>query len=135
MSTYARSNRTVLRPPVEPGLAAVVGVMDQLTCGLAPPKRHHQRSNDKVGGLTFTHRPAHDAAVVEITDAGEVEPAIETPELGDVGHPAQVRRGSGEVPFEQIGRGHHAVVAAAPFSSPMYAHEAIDAHQAGDAVP
>jgi hypothetical protein len=54
-------------------MAAVVGVMNQLSAGVASPESYDQRGDDEVGCLAFAHGPSHDAAVVvEITGRGEV---------------------------------------------------------------
>jgi len=59
--------------------------------GGAAPQGHRQCVDDELGVLVGSGRPADEAAVAEITDAGEVEGALVGGELGDVGHPALIR--------------------------------------------
>ena len=46
--------------------------------------------------------PADDAAVVQVTDAGEVELAVTGGELGDIGDPSLVRCRGREVAVQQV---------------------------------
>ena len=65
------------------------------------------------------HRPADDPAAVQVHDGGQIEPALISLDVGDVGQPDSVRRGGGEVPLEQI-RGYREVVAAVGGAHPPW---------------
>lgn len=66
--------------------------------------RHDEGADDEVGGLAFANRPAGQALVVEVFDAGEVELAVAAMELGDVGDPTLVGAFGGEVALQQVRR-------------------------------
>jgi hypothetical protein len=68
-------------------LTAVIGMMQQLAVGCASSERHHERVHDQVSGLSFAHRPARQALVVEVLDAGEEQFPVAARELGDVSDP------------------------------------------------
>ena len=126
----------MLRRPVDFALAAVVGVVQQLACGVAATEGHHQRGDDEVGGLAFAHRPTDQRVVMQVTDAGQVELAVAAAELGDVGDPSLIGALGGEVPLQQVRcRGHGGVAASTPLSSPMGADEALSTHQTGHPMP
>ena len=71
-----RSSKAVLRRPLEPGLAAAVGVEDHARLGVAGGDRVGQRVGDQLGAQVIGHRPAHDPAGGEVDDGGQVEPAL-----------------------------------------------------------
>src|SRR5229473_8192668 len=81
------------------------------------------------------HRPADDLAAVEVHDRGQIEPALISLDVGDVGEPDPVRRGGGEVPLEQI-RGDREVVTAVGGAHPPWPRhdgpDAVTAHQSFD---
>ena len=62
MSIYSQVNKPVLRRPVEPGLFALVGVVDQAGLGLAAGDGHLERVDDEFGAQVVAHRPADNAA-------------------------------------------------------------------------
>jgi hypothetical protein len=92
----------------------VIGVVHELVARLASSERHHERGDDQVGGLTFTHRPADEGVVAEIADAGEVELPVDAVKLADVSNPSQIRTWSSEVAFEQVRCRDHPVVGTPP---------------------
>ena len=98
----------VLRRPVESALRAAVGMMNELTVGLTASEGHHQCVDDEVGGLSFAHRPADHAAIVEVLDPGQEQLAVAASELALVGCRC------GEVPSEEIGSGRRVGPAAPP---------------------
>ncbi len=102
MSIYNRVNKPVLRRPVEPELASLVGVPDQTASGSTMGERHREGVGDELGAQVVGHRPADDPAAVEILHGDEVEPALPGTEVGDVGDPAAVRGAGGEVAVEEI---------------------------------
>jgi len=53
--------------------------------------------DDEVGVVALAHRPASQTAIMQIENPGEVELAVNTFELGDIGNPFQIRHGGGEV--------------------------------------
>jgi hypothetical protein len=93
---------TSLRRPVEPGLAALVRVMQQLLRLATSPQRHHQRVGDELRRHLIAHRPADHAPRVQIQHHGEVQPAFRSPDVREVGHPALVRRCCHELPSQQV---------------------------------
>lgn len=126
----------MLRRPVDFALAAVIGVVQQLPGRVAPPEGHHQRGDDEVGGLAFAHRPTDQRVVVEVADPCQVELAVATAELGDVGDPSLIGALGGEVPLQQVRcRRHGGVAASTPLASPMRPDEALSTHQAGHPMP
>src|SRR3954454_8059371 len=82
------------------------------------------------------HRPADDLAAVQVHDGGQIEPSLAGRDIGDIGEPDPVRRGSGEVAIEQIGRDRQVVLAVGgpdpswprhDGANTMTAHQALDA--------
>jgi hypothetical protein len=63
----------MLRRPVEPKLAAAIGMMQQLSGPAAPPDRHHQRIGDELGRHRRAHRPTHYSAREQIDDGRYIE--------------------------------------------------------------
>src|SRR5215217_1700455 len=84
MTSYTPANTAALRRPLEPGLAAVVGVMDQAWGGVALGDGHVQGVQDQLGGQVLSHRPADDPPGERVEDHGEVQPALTGALLGDV---------------------------------------------------
>ena len=83
-------------------LTAPIGVM-QHGRGLAPPPhRHHQRIRDQLRGHRGLHGPADDPPGEEVHDRGDVEPPFGGPEIGEVGHPFEVRGGGLKLTIEHI---------------------------------
>lgn len=118
----------VLRRPVEFALTPAVGVMDEVLVRCPPGQRHDQRVDDQVGGLAFAHRPAGQALIVQVLDAGQEQLPVEAGELGDVGHPALIGLRGGEVALEQI-RGRRGVgLATPPLPPAVSAHETAFGH-------
>ena len=76
--------------------------MQELTRASAPPQRHHQRIADQVRRHLSPHRPADDAAREEIEHNCDVKPALQRPDIGEVGHPSPVRRRRMELPVENV---------------------------------
>lgn len=62
---------------------------------------------DELGAHVAVHRPANDAPAEGVLDGGEIEPALEGPQVGDVGDPQPVGFGRPEVALE-IGHGPNA---------------------------
>jgi hypothetical protein len=56
-------------------------VVQQVTVGDASCERHHQGADGEVSGLTFTHRPAREALVAQVLDAGEEELAVDAKQV------------------------------------------------------
>ena len=114
----------------------MIGVVQQLAGRVAATEGHHQRRNDEVGGLAFAHRPTDQRVVVQVADPGQVELAVDTAELGDVGDPSLIGALGGEVPLQQIRcRRHGGVAASTPLASPMRPDQALSTHQTGHPMP
>jgi hypothetical protein len=100
--------------------------------GVTPAEGHHQRADDKVGRLSFTHGPADQRPVAEIADPSDVELAVPTRELGDVRDPPAVRGSRGEVTVESV-RCRRGVGASSPPTAPgVRADDPVRAHQRGN---
>jgi hypothetical protein len=71
---------------------------------VASEERHFQRVQRQAGPQVVRNLPAHDLAGEQVGDErGADEPAGHG-HIGDVRNPAAVRRGRGEVPFQQVSR-------------------------------
>src|ERR1700724_3462320 len=85
----------------------------------------------------IAHRPADNPAAVKVHDGGQIEPALIGLDVGDVGEPDGVRRGSDEVPIQQV-RSDRKVVAAVGRPHPPWPRhdgpDAVMAHQSLDAA-
>ena len=92
----------VLRRPLEPKLAPLVGVVDQSGLRLPARNRHLQGVGHELGPHVVGHRPADDLPRVEVLNGGEVDPALPGPEIGDVGRPDPVRLRGGEVAEQEV---------------------------------
>ena len=77
--------------------------MHEIGVGVSTGQRHDHGVDDEVCGLAFAHRPAGQALVVEVFDAGQEPLAVTAAELGDVGHPPLVRARCGEVAVQKNG--------------------------------
>jgi hypothetical protein len=116
-------------------LRAVIRVMQKLLGGLPSTERHHERCDDKVGGLTFAHGPADDRVVVQVADGGQEQLAVLAVELADVGDLAQIGSLGAEIALQQIGcRDHLRVPSLAPLLAAVHADEALSSHEPGDAM-
>src|SRR6267378_1119153 len=83
------------------------------------------------------HRPADDLAAVQVHDGGQIEPALNSLDISDVGEPDLVQRGGAEVPLEQV-RGDREVVTAVGGAHPPWPRhdgpDPVTAHQSLDAT-
>lgn len=119
---------SVLRRPLESALNAAIGMVDQ--AGIWPLRRdcHPQRRQRQLGAQMIRHRPADDLAAVEVHDRGQIEPALISLDIGDVGEPDVVRRGGDEVALEQVRRDREIVTAVGD------AHPSRPRHDGSDTV-
>ena len=126
----------VLRRPLEPGLRALIRVMQQ-GIRLAPaPDRHDERICHELSRHTGLHRPAYDAAREQIYDGSDVEPALGGPDISEVGDPFPARDIGREPPVQKIGRGGRPLTlllrqtpSARPCPQGVLAHDPLDAGQ------
>ena len=97
---------------------------------LALGDRHVQGVKDQLGAQVLGHRPADDPAGEAVEHDRQVQPALASALLGDVGHPEPVRSWWGEVPLDQVRCGGGVWVAAgqAAQPAPVAALEASGAH-------
>jgi hypothetical protein len=108
--------------------------VDVLAGVRAGPDAHLQGVEGPIGAQAARQLPADDAAGVDVDDEGGVDPAGEGAAVGDVGNPQLVRRGSGELPIDQVragvrsGAGHRGprTLAAVNAAQPGGAHQAGD---------
>src|ERR1700738_5028950 len=83
------------------------------------------------------HRPADDLAAVQVHDGGQIEPALNSLDISDVGEPDLVQRGGAEVPLEQVRGDREVVTAVGGAHQPWPRHDGPDpvtAHQSLDAT-
>jgi len=116
-------------------LAALVGMVQQGIGLAAPPDRHDQGVGDELGRHGVAHRPADDAARVQVDHGRNIQPAFGGPDVGEVGHPFTVRRVGGELAIEHIAGDHRpfAIVPGQP-TPPWPRLQRLLAHQPFDAV-
>src|SRR3977135_117728 len=81
---------------------------------------HRQGRQWQFGAQMIRHRPAGDLAAVEVHDRGQIKPALISLDVGDVGEPDSVRRGSDEVALDQV-RGDREIVTAVGGAHPSVA--------------
>ena len=98
-------------------------------------ERHGQRIDDELGVLMFVHRPADDAAMAQVADAGQVQLALAGRELGDVGHPPQVRTLDCEDPLQMVGGRGDVGASTPPALASVSTDEAVLTHDPGDPPP
>ena len=67
-------------------------------------ERHLQCVGDELGAEVVGHRPADDAAAVQVLNGDEVQPPLPGTQVGDVCDPAAVRGAGCEVAVEKIVR-------------------------------
>jgi hypothetical protein len=126
----------VLRRPLESALASAIAVVHErdVGAGAAPAERHPQRVEDQGGAHVRRELPAHHAAAVGVDDEREEHHALPAAQVGQVGDPQLVRRGSGEVALHQVGPAERVGVgpggpprptAALGADDPVRAHEAL----------
>ena len=51
-------------------LGSVIRVVNRVHGRVPSPECHLERGDNEVGGLAFAHRPSHERAVTQVTDAG-----------------------------------------------------------------
>lgn len=71
---------------------------------LTMPEGGPQRVQDQRGAHVVRHRPADDTPRVEVDDHRQVEPALEGPDVRDVGDPDLVGLVDGEVAIDRAAR-------------------------------
>jgi hypothetical protein len=69
---------------------------------VASPQRHVQCVQHQAGALGGGGGPADDGAGEDVHDECDVDDAGPGGHVGEVGHPATVRRNRGEVPLQQV---------------------------------
>jgi hypothetical protein len=95
-----RQQQAVLRRPLEPKLAAAIGVMHPpVQLGLPAPDGHLQRVQRQVGAQRAGGLPADQEPAEGIDDQGHVHKAGPGRHVGEVGHPELVGSLGGEVPL------------------------------------
>src|SRR5512146_2121346 len=113
-------------------------MMNQTDAGALALQRHHESRERQFGSQMIAHGPADDLAAVEVHDRGQVQPALTSWNVSDVGKPDAVWRRSHEVAVEKV-EGDRQVVTAVGRSHPSRLHhdgaDAIAAHQSLDPAP
>src|SRR5438093_7015966 len=105
MSIYSQVNKPVLRRPVETGLGAAVGVVDELDvgAGAAQPERHLERVEHEVGAHVRRELPADDHPTVGGDHEREVDEPLPAAQVAQVGDPELVRTRGAEVALDEVG--------------------------------
>jgi hypothetical protein len=65
-------------------------------------QRHLKGVDDQLTAHMIGHRPADDPAAVGVLDGGEVDPALPGAQIGDVGHPQQVRPVGAKAALDEV---------------------------------
>jgi hypothetical protein len=86
----------VLRRPVEPKLASLIAVVDDIG-RLALPQRHAERVQHQLCAEMVRHRPADDAAAERIEHDGEVKKPGQSRDERDVRDPELIGAVGSEV--------------------------------------
>src|SRR3954469_4124029 len=133
LTSYYDRLRQALRRPLELGLAAAIGVMDQPCCRTAHGQGFAQSGKSQVAMQPVAGCPANDPACEQVDNDGEVEPAFAGPHIGDVGAPLLIGRCCLEVLIEQVRRDWPGVMAVrGPLEPPLLpSPQAVVAHQPG----
>src|SRR5438034_1239751 len=137
MSIYSQVNKPVLRPPVEPGLRAAIGVRDQPDLWSAQAVGHLERVEREFGAHMRRELPADDPPAVAVEDEREIAEAVPGADVGQVGDPLLVRPGRCEVTLQEVaGPLNRSLVGdRRPFlGAAELALEPVLAHHAGDLV-
>src|SRR2546430_14527252 len=105
MSIYSQVNKPVLRRPVETGLGAAVGVVDELDvgAGAAQPERHLERVEHEVGAHVRRELPADDHPTVGVDHEREVDEPLPAAQIAQVGDPELARTRGAEVALDEVG--------------------------------
>src|SRR5580765_2654989 len=102
MNIYSQVNKPLLRRPVEPGLRAAIGVVDQAAGWLSQPVCHLERVHHQLGSQVGRELPADDHPAVAVEDERQIDEAAPRPDVGDVGDPFLVRPAGGEVALDEV---------------------------------
>src|SRR3712207_4790239 len=103
MRCYGRLTQ-VLQRPLEPRLHATIRVVDQPTWWLPTSDGHEQCIAGKLGPEMVGHAPAHDLTGGHVLDRGQVEPALASRDVADIGQPDGIGMIGSKVPPEQVRR-------------------------------
>src|SRR3954469_6399613 len=133
LTSYYDRLRQALRRPLELGLAAAIGVMDQPCCRTAHGQGFAQSGKSQVAMQPVAGCPANDPACEQVDNDGEVEPAFAGPHIGDVGAPLLIGPCCREVLIEQVRRDWPGVMAVRGPLEPslLPSLQAVVAHQPG----
>lgn len=86
-------------------LAPPIGMMQQTGGGLSPPIGHGQGSLRELNSHVVLHGPAQDLPGKQVHDHGQIQPALQGPDIGDVRRPDPVGFWGFKATIQQIG-GH-----------------------------
>jgi hypothetical protein len=78
---------------------------------------HPQSCHRQVGAQAIAHCPADNLSTVEVQDRGQIEPALIGLDIGNICEPDPVRRGGGEIAFEQARGGRQVVLSKSHFGT------------------
>jgi hypothetical protein len=69
----------------------------------ASPDRHHESIRDELCGHRCAHRPADDTSGEQIDDGRDIEPALGSPDIGEVRDPFAIGSRCFEAAIENVG--------------------------------
>src|SRR6266700_6752720 len=119
-------------------LNAAIGMVDQAGTSSLRRDRHPQGCQRQVSSQMIRHRPADDPSGVEVQDRGQIEPALISLDVGDVGQPNTVWRVGDEVAVKQVWSDREVVptVGGPHLARPRHdGPDAVMAHQSLDSAP
>jgi len=116
-------------------LRSLVRVMQQRVSLAPSPDGHHQGVHDQRGIPLGLHRPAHDPTGKQIQHDRHIQPALGSPDVGEVGQPLVVRVIRFEIPVEDVVGDHRPLANVLGPSAPLWARfQCVLAHQPLDPV-
>src|SRR5262249_23610870 len=118
-------------------LRALITVVDRAACGRTMDHRHLQGLAGQGLIDPIAHRPANDAARVDVEHGSQIEPTLLRRYVRDVGHPDAIHAGADEGPLDMARRDGRALVRCprAQVAPPPLRLDCMVAPQARHAMP
>ena len=91
-------------PIITPILASLVRVHDHGLCGFAPRYRHENGIEDDFLCNDRLHGPSDDTAFVAVHDDSQIQPALQSADVGNVGDPGLAGSINRKFTLELVGR-------------------------------
>jgi hypothetical protein len=83
-------------------LTALIRMVNETRTWLALTEGHLQRPQGQLSGHAIRHRPADNPARAQVQDAGQIEPAFQRGNVGDICQPLLVRPLGHEVSLQHV---------------------------------